>query len=103
MKCSRSWMTRTRSNPRSRRWTGARWIAARIFNDQGTSSLSATHQAFQWLLDPDGNPVAGATVTSLTPTLTFENAARSGPVVRVTYLVTINTSLDAAYAANDLM
>ena len=35
---------------------GARWIAARIFNDQGTSTLSATHQAFQWLLDPDGNP-----------------------------------------------
>ena len=35
---------------------GAHWIAARIFNDQGTSTLSATHQAFQWLLDPDRNP-----------------------------------------------
>ena len=35
---------------------GARWIAARIFNDRGTSTLSTTHQAFQWLLDPDGNP-----------------------------------------------
>jgi subtilisin family serine protease len=35
---------------------GARWIAARLFDDQGRSSLSAIHQAFQWLLDPDGNP-----------------------------------------------
>lgn len=34
---------------------GASWIAARVFNDSGTSSISAIHQAFQWLLDPDGN------------------------------------------------
>ncbi len=33
----------------------ARWIAARIWNDAGTSSMTAIHQAFQWLLDPDGN------------------------------------------------
>lgn len=38
------------------------------------------------------SPVAGATVSSLTPTLTFENAARSGPVAKVTYLVTVNTA-----------
>ncbi len=35
---------------------GASWIAARVFNDTGTSTVSAIHQAFQWLLDPDGNP-----------------------------------------------
>ena len=35
---------------------GAKWIAARIFNDAGTSSASAIHQALQWVLDPDGNP-----------------------------------------------
>ena len=35
---------------------GAHWIAARVFNDQGTSTTSAIHQAFQWLLDPDGDP-----------------------------------------------
>ncbi|HEU5038852.1 MAG TPA: S8 family serine peptidase [Nocardioides sp.] len=35
---------------------GARWIAARIFNDRGTSSTTAVHEAFQWLLDPDGDP-----------------------------------------------
>ncbi|MDX6540887.1 MAG: hypothetical protein QOI71_2497, partial [Gaiellales bacterium] len=35
---------------------GARFIAARVFNDAGVSTDSAVHLAFQWLLDPDGNP-----------------------------------------------
>ncbi len=35
---------------------GARFIAARVFNDAGASTDSAVHLAFQWLLDPDGNP-----------------------------------------------
>lgn len=35
---------------------GAQWIAAKIFNDSGTTSSSVIHQSFQWLLDPDGNP-----------------------------------------------
>ncbi len=35
---------------------GASWIAARIFNDQGGATATAIHAAFQWLLDPDGNP-----------------------------------------------
>lgn len=34
---------------------GARWIAAKVFDDSGTGSLSKFHLAFQWLLDPDGN------------------------------------------------
>ncbi|MEO5573966.1 MAG: Ig-like domain-containing protein [Gammaproteobacteria bacterium] len=34
----------------------ARWIAAKIFNDAGQAQLSDIHLAFQWLLDPDGNP-----------------------------------------------
>jgi hypothetical protein len=34
----------------------ARWIAARIFDASGRSTLSTIHQAFQWLLDPDGDP-----------------------------------------------
>ena len=34
----------------------ARWIAVKIFNDRGQASVSAIHQGFQWLLDPDGNP-----------------------------------------------
>ena len=35
---------------------GAKWIAAKIFNDAGVGTESGIHQAFQWLLDPDGNP-----------------------------------------------
>lgn len=35
---------------------GAAWIAAKIFNDAGQATLSGIHQAYQWLLDPDGNP-----------------------------------------------
>jgi subtilisin family serine protease len=34
----------------------ARWIAVKIFNDQGYASSSAIHAGFQWLLDPDGDP-----------------------------------------------
>ncbi|HLA74885.1 MAG TPA: S8 family serine peptidase [Gammaproteobacteria bacterium] len=34
----------------------ARWIAAKIFNDAGQAQLSDIHLAFQWLLDPDGDP-----------------------------------------------
>jgi serine protease AprX len=34
----------------------ARWIAAKIYNDAGQGTLSNIHLAFQWLLDPDGNP-----------------------------------------------
>ncbi|RMG28536.1 MAG: hypothetical protein D6721_08165 [Gammaproteobacteria bacterium] len=35
---------------------GAQWIAAKIFRDDGTATLSAIHAAFQWALDPDGDP-----------------------------------------------
>jgi len=34
----------------------SKWIAVKIFNDEGMASLSAIHQGFQWVLDPDGNP-----------------------------------------------
>lgn len=34
----------------------AQWIAVKIFNDQGSSTITAIHQGFQWLLDPDGDP-----------------------------------------------
>lgn len=35
---------------------GAQWIAARVFDDSGTGVLSRVHLAFQWALDPDGDP-----------------------------------------------
>lgn len=35
---------------------GASWIAARVFDDSGRSTVSAVHLAFQWMLDPDADP-----------------------------------------------
>lgn len=35
---------------------GARWIAARVFDDRGAATATAVHQAFQWVLDPDHDP-----------------------------------------------
>ncbi len=35
---------------------GAQWIAARIFNDSARSTATAIHLAYQWILDPDGDP-----------------------------------------------
>ncbi len=34
----------------------ATWIAARVFNDAGSGSVSAIHEALQWAVDPDGDP-----------------------------------------------
>lgn len=34
----------------------AKWIAVKIFSDTKSSSATAIHSGFQWLLDPDGNP-----------------------------------------------
>jgi hypothetical protein len=34
----------------------AKWIAVKIFDDEGDAFLSAIVDGFQWLLDPDGNP-----------------------------------------------
>ena len=34
----------------------SQWIAAKIFDDSDEATLSAIHEAFQWVLDPDGNP-----------------------------------------------
>jgi len=35
----------------------AKWIAAKIYNDAGQATESSVHLAFEWLLDPDGDPV----------------------------------------------
>ena len=35
---------------------GAKWIAAKMFDDAGNTFESVIHQVFQWFLDPDGNP-----------------------------------------------
>lgn len=35
---------------------GARWIAAKVFDDRGKTTTARVHAALQWALDPDGNP-----------------------------------------------
>jgi hypothetical protein len=35
---------------------GARWIAVKVFHNQGYTYDSWIHAGFQWLLDPDGDP-----------------------------------------------
>ena len=37
---------------------GAQWIAAKIYDDHGNTSVSVIHEAFQWLLTPSGIPGA---------------------------------------------
>lgn len=34
----------------------ANWIAVKLYNDAGQATYSDIHLAFQWLLDPDGDP-----------------------------------------------
>lgn len=34
---------------------GAQWIAVKMFNDAGSSTATAIHQGYQWMLNPDGN------------------------------------------------
>jgi bacillopeptidase F len=34
----------------------ARWIAVRLYDSAGHARMSDIHRAFQWLLDPDGDP-----------------------------------------------
>jgi len=35
---------------------GAKWIAAKAWNDKGESFTSNIHEIFQWFIDPDRNP-----------------------------------------------
>jgi serine protease AprX len=71
---------------------GAKWIAAKMFDDTGNTFDSVIHQVFQWFLDPDGNPatddapdvvnaswgfqnLAGLCVNTFQPDITALNAA----------------------------
>lgn len=51
----------------------AQWIAVKIFNDQGSATVSGIHAGFQWLLDPDGNPGTPDTPHVVNNSWTFAN------------------------------
>jgi len=52
---------------------GATWIAARLYDDDGTTSLSAIHEALQWLLDPDDDPATDDAPDVVTNAWGFED------------------------------
>lgn len=52
----------------------AQWIAVKIFDDSGEASESAIHQGFQWLLDPDGNPLTDDAPDVVNNSWGFEDA-----------------------------
>ena len=58
----------------------AQWIAARIFNNSGSATATAIHQAFQWVLDPDGNPA-----TSDAPNVVNNSWSFGGPGCNLTF------------------
>ncbi|HYZ30115.1 MAG TPA: S8 family serine peptidase [Thermoleophilaceae bacterium] len=53
---------------------GARWIAAKIFNDRGVATTSGIHKSFQWVLDPDGNPATADAATVVNNSWTANSA-----------------------------
>ncbi|RIK39279.1 MAG: hypothetical protein DCC55_18600 [Chloroflexi bacterium] len=51
----------------------AQWIAAKIFNNQGAATTAGIHAAFQWLLDPDGDPQTDDAPHVVNNSWTFQN------------------------------
>lgn len=56
---------------------GASWIAVKIFNDARVASLSAIHMGFQWLLDPDGDPLTDDVPDIVNNSWGFESSPNS--------------------------
>lgn len=54
---------------------GARWVAVKIFNDNGVAFESAVHLGFQWLLDPDGDPDTDDAPHVVSNSWGYENAS----------------------------
>jgi serine protease AprX len=93
---------------------GATWIAAKIFNDSGAATTSGIHAAFQWILDPDGNPatadapdVVNDSWTSGNPgcDLTFQpdlQALRSGGILPVFAAGNGGPSAGTSYSPSNL-
>lgn len=51
----------------------AQWIAVKIFNDQGSATVSGIHAGFQWLLDPDGDPATADTPHVVNNSWTYQS------------------------------
>jgi subtilisin family serine protease len=51
---------------------GAQWIAAKIFNDRGAATTAGIHEAFQWVLDPDGDTATADAPNVVNNSWTFQ-------------------------------
>jgi len=51
----------------------AKWIAAKVFKNNGSGTTAGFHAAFQWLLDPDGNPATPDAPDVVNNSWTFGN------------------------------
>jgi len=79
----------------------ARWIAARIFNDSGLGTTEAAHLAFQWLLDPDGDPSTPDAPQVVNNSWDFESAA-CNPEFRPDLQVLLQAGILPLFAAGNL-
>ena len=59
----------------------ARWIAAKVFDDRGRTTVERVHRAFQWVLDPDRDPR-----TPDTPQVVFSSWSYDAPGCRLEFV-----------------
>jgi len=71
----------------------AEWIAVKIFDDDGSSTATAVHLGFQWLLDPDNDPQ-----TDDAPHIVNDSWSFANPGCNTEFLL----DLQALYAAGIL-
>jgi len=76
----------------------AKWIAAKMFNDDGFTFYSVIHQVFQWFLDPDGNPDTDDAPDVVNGSWGFEDPSFVGQCVN-TFPADFQTDVDAFTAA----
>lgn len=76
----------------------AKWIAAKMFNDDGFTFYSVIHQVFQWFLDPDGNPDTDDAPDVVNGSWGFEDTALIGQCVN-TFPAEFQPYIDAYEAA----
>jgi subtilisin family serine protease len=76
----------------------AKWIAAKMFNDDGFTYYSVIHQLFQWFLDPDGNPDTDDAPDVVNGSWGFEDASSVGKCFNV-FPADFQPDIDALNAA----
>jgi bacillopeptidase F len=76
----------------------AKWIAAKMFNDDGFTFYSVIHQVFQWFLDPDDDPDTDDAPDVVNGSWGFEDPTLVGQCVNV-FPADFQPEIDALNAA----